>query len=167
MKCNLKTEFILFINGRSSNDKINVSIDKNRCYTGLNHFMMKRWLFLFIFSVVLSFQSKADQGCFSSSSSYIYIDYYGSSGSIPVYEYRNSADRVPSSAVFCRTNTTNPPKTCYIYSWVSGTSDNYNGTLVNFYYVNCPLDDYIPFILLAIGGLGFFYLRGRNKFAIR
>ncbi|RZJ19650.1 MAG: hypothetical protein EON51_16790 [Acinetobacter sp.] len=34
-----------------------------------------------------------------------------------------------------------------------------SGTVYTFNLVPCPIDDYIPFLLLAAGGLGFFYLR--------
>lgn len=62
------------------------------------------------------------------------------------------------------------------YTKVMGTQANPNskcaydsnigdqGTLVNYFVPdnNCPIDDYIHFMILATGGLGFFYLR-RNR----
>jgi len=37
------------------------------------------------------------------------------------------------------------------------------GRVYNFTILNCPIDDYIPFLILVTGGLGFFYLRRKNK----
>jgi hypothetical protein len=37
------------------------------------------------------------------------------------------------------------------------------GKLVTYKLAYCPIDDYIPFLILAAGGLGFFYLRRKNK----
>ena len=36
------------------------------------------------------------------------------------------------------------------------------GKEVSYQISNCPIDDYIPFLIFTISGLGFFYLR-RNK----
>lgn len=101
----------------------------------------------------------AEQGCLSNASGYIYITPEGVVNGVPNYQYRSEADRVPGANVYCRTNTTNPTTTCQINSYVSGTSSNPNGVMVNFYYVNCPLDDYAPLLVLLVGGLGWFLIR--------
>lgn len=37
------------------------------------------------------------------------------------------------------------------------------GSLVNYDILNCPIDDYIPFLILISGGLGFVYLRKKEN----
>ncbi|TCC92243.1 hypothetical protein EZ428_10985 [Pedobacter frigiditerrae] len=48
-----------------------------------------------------------------------------------------------------------------------GLTTSYNsnniGVLYNYTEIKCPIDDYIPFLILSVGGLGFFYLRRTNK----
>lgn len=48
---------------------------------------------------------------------------------------------------------------------VLGNCSNTTRTRVNFTPIPCPIDDYIPFIILAISSLGFFYLRRNNGLA--
>lgn len=38
-----------------------------------------------------------------------------------------------------------------------------NGYRTSYFVALCPIDDYIPFILLATAGFGFFYLRGKKS----
>lgn len=62
-----------------------------------------------------------------------------------------------------------PSKTCYIRYGCNSGGNNctyYGGELVTYGSLPCPIDDYIPFALVAIGGFGFFYIRRRNLLAI-
>ncbi|WP_316782863.1 hypothetical protein [Pedobacter frigiditerrae] len=48
---------------------------------------------------------------------------------------------------------------CYIGAFGAGGT----GRIVSYRIALCPIDDYIPFLILAAGGFGFFYLRKKNK----
>jgi hypothetical protein len=68
------------------------------------------------------------------------------------------------------------PSACprYDYNAATVTSERcaingvYNASyrVLIFTPLNCPLDDYIPYFILATGGLGFFYLRRKNAIAV-
>lgn len=107
----------------------------------------------------------ADVGCLSDFSDFIYINRTTGTGPNggPQYSHVSESSRIIRSSVYCVKYTTTSPSPCYINS----TRTNYQsatGTLVNFFYVNCPLDDHLgylfPFILIS----GFFLTR--NKFLI-
>ncbi|WP_316782866.1 hypothetical protein [Pedobacter frigiditerrae] len=57
------------------------------------------------------------------------------------------------------TNLSNTGDRCRI-----GTGGGFPYEVYSFTTVPCPLDDYIPLLILSISGLGLFYLRGKNKF---
>ncbi|MES2446434.1 MAG: hypothetical protein V4546_04595 [Bacteroidota bacterium] len=52
----------------------------------------------------------------------------------------------------------------------SGTLTNssnymYSGTIVQFNVLNCPIDGFTPFIMFAMGSIGFFFLRKNFLYA--
>lgn len=69
-------------------------------------------------------------------------------------------------------NTSMPSIACYVEYKNNGSPFGYpnnyyqNGRLVYFRVANCPIDDYLPFMLLGSAGLGVFVLRSRNKIAL-
>jgi predicted membrane-bound mannosyltransferase len=43
---------------------------------------------------------------------------------------------------------------------------SYGGVAGGYNQIPCPLDDYVPYIVAVIGGLGFIYIRNNNCFEI-
>jgi len=81
------------------------------------------------------------------------ITYYNT---IPVTNANGYCLRTGTTTTLCKTRV-------WFIVWIevdSGTRGDYGPSNPPAY---CPIDDYIPFILLATGGLGFFYLRRKNK----
>lgn len=107
-------------------------------------------------------------GCYSTSSNYIYVDRDGSANGVPNYKFDDLSDRyIQNSNVYCiRYSAAN---TCYIT--VPVNSNAYNspnnfrsnfGTYVTFTVTQCPIDDYIWFPLLSFAFGGFIILRKSN-----
>lgn len=67
----------------------------------------------------------------------------------------NSNPNVLVSTVFCVTVVATNPN-CRVNKKSNAANQ---GTKRKFYLVQCPIDDYVPFIILAIGGLGFMSIR--------
>lgn len=67
----------------------------------------------------------------------------------------NTNPNVLISTVFCVTVVTTNPN-CRVNKKSNAANQ---GTKRKFYLVPCPIDDYIPLIILAIGGFGFFSIR--------
>lgn len=40
----------------------------------------------------------------------------------------------------------------------------YSGRLTNYTVAQCPIDDYIPFLILAIGSMGYFFINRKSSF---
>ncbi|WP_090992825.1 hypothetical protein [Pedobacter insulae] len=74
----------------------------------------------------------------------------------------NTNPNVLISTVFCVTVVTTNPN-CRVNKKKNAANQ---GTKRKFYLVQCPLDDYVPLIILAIGGLGFFSIRKLKPAAI-
>jgi len=120
---------------------------------------------------MLSFTCFADTGCLSSSgSNWIYTtrsgSYTGPSGTtVPRYlNNLNDGTRFQRGAVFCYRETAGA-NSC----WIDGSAASppqglIYGTLVFFTQTaaSCPLDDYIPWLILPIGIFGFYYIRKRS-----
>ncbi|RZK53630.1 MAG: hypothetical protein EOO87_12440 [Pedobacter sp.] len=73
------------------------------------------------------------------------------------------SDRVEgASSVYCL-RPLGGSSSCYITNTTAGyESMSAYGTLVSYGPLPCPIDDYIPYMILGVSGFGFFYLR-RNK----
>ncbi len=115
---------------------------------------------ILVASIVLFFTcinfSIADEGCYYGSSGYIY---YTSDGTYLgkknfAYQYGPGGSRVHNSAVYCITYSST---VCRI-----DKANGVDGTLVTFSYLGCPIDDYIPYMLLVVGGIGFSFLRKKQ-----
>lgn len=94
--------------------------------------------------------------------------YYVRDGSIlfngvPQYRNDNFTNRYTLSQVYCYGGLGNGQGSCYIKGY-SGPGDDF-GTLVSFSTspTDCPIDDYAPFALLVLAGIGSFSLT-RFKF---
>ncbi len=115
--------------------------------------------------IILTVSYSSGQGCAVNYGTTSEIIYYGAlSGTrnfgAPV-AYNNSPSTAYPSAC---------PKYSYDDATTNGQTCRVNGTLIGNYYipasriifVPCPLDDYIPFLILPIGMLGFPYFRKKN-----
>lgn len=113
---------------------------------------MKFFTFLFFFLCFYVLNSSAQTtGCQSNSSNTIYFTRNGTKNGVPNFDYRSNADRVPIGSAYCVNRGTNSTGSCYITSFVSTASDNPNGILVTFYFVNCPIDDNLVYLMILIG----------------
>lgn len=114
-------------------------------------------LFIIFFFSSLSFSAKAATGCLSSSTTYTYINPEGKNrNGVPSYYHRYESDRIASNNTYCQVNT---GEGCYIYS----TRDGYTsspGTIVQYSLVNnCPIDDYVGYIVCGFAIIGFLSLK--------
>ena len=107
----------------------------------------------------------------------IYTDRYPGSQASPVLFFDNTNvinESCPVGATSSIThpgnvsNTTTPGTVCWAEFIGPGTNRNnagnykYNGFLVDFIMVPCPIDDYVPFLLIGSAGLGLFLLKRRT-----
>lgn len=131
--------------------------------------MLKFYFFLLIFSICLFTNLTASahwgtvySGC-QSPGGYIYTDEDGSVSGKPNYKFDNVSDRwLTPGDVYCKVYSGS--NSCYIT--VSRYSDAYDdgyrsawGTYVSFQWVECPIDDYIPLMIIGFAGIGFFAIR--------
>jgi hypothetical protein len=73
----------------------------------------------------------------------------------------NATPNVLSTAVFCEEDVLVNSDCC-----VDNKNNPANqGSKVKFYLYECPIDDYVPLLILAIGGFGFFSIRRLKPFA--
>lgn len=136
--------------------------------------------FVFTIFLMLFFNNNtfAQQGCADSdpdiSNPTVYITKVGIS-TIPRYYYfgtglnKNTLRQPqPQCNNFYRTIISSGAYRSCRVNWISSTSTTTNsyfdGWLVT-YELNCTLDDYMPTLLLATGGLGFIILRKKNAFS--
>ena len=117
---------------------------------------MLKYLFSFLFVILCCSSSKvlAQQytGCLYGG--YIYYTPQGTSGGVPNYRKAPPGSRVLTGAAFCVVNIGG---SCRIDKKASQT-----GSLRTFYLVQCPIDDYVPLIILLVGGFAFYTIRGLN-----
>ena len=59
------------------------------------------------------------------------------------------------TAVFCDEDVLDNPDCCVDQR----NNPAYQGSKVKFYLYQCPIDDYIPLMILAVGGFGFLTIR--------
>ncbi|MDQ1139413.1 hypothetical protein [Pedobacter agri] len=102
----------------------------------------------------------------------IYTNQQSGANTNPVRFYSNSSPydiSCPSGATRTTVYAANvsdyvPYTQCFVEYMGSGTTTqpfNYyqNGRLVNFRIANCPIDDYIPLMLVGLAGMGFVMVR--------
>ncbi len=116
--------------------------------------MMYKFLYSLLFSGILIISSASAQqqtGCLLPNG-FLHYTVNGTSGGKTNY---NTNPNIASSSVFCIATVVSNPN-CRV-----NKSNNaaFQGTKRTFYLVQCPIDDYIPLIILAIGGVGFFSIR--------
>lgn len=110
----------------------------------------KKVFFVFVFAMLLANAVNATTGCIYSSG-YIYYSQHGNYGGYPNYDY---SPRIMDSSVYCVVESSS-------YCRIDG-SDGVWGNIVTFSMVdNCPIDDYICWLLLPIAGLGFIQIKKR------
>ncbi|MEJ5995903.1 hypothetical protein WG904_15850 [Pedobacter sp. Du54] len=100
-------------------------------------------------------------GCLSANTQYIYYTSYGTYKGVPNFNWDQGyydGERIALSNTYC-SNVYGGNNSCRING--SGSGSTY-GKLVTFYFFPCPIDDYIPLLLVAIGGFGFLILRKRT-----
>ncbi len=111
-------------------------------------------------SIVLFFISinfvNADEGCYYSPSGNIYYTRDGNYQGKKNFIYQNSpgGNRISNTGVYC----VNYSSTVCRVDKANGV----DGTLVTFSFVPCPIDDYIPYMLLTVGSFGFVLLRKKQ-----
>ena len=131
--------------------------------------MLFRFLYLFIISFVIfscKLFAQSGSGCYVSSSSTFAVNLFGNAGPA------GSSDIRPTyTGSLALMGTTTCPRvksfgnnrganTCYIRTGTSTSNYTYtSGNLYDYERENCPLDDYIWLMLIAIGGFGFIALR--------
>lgn len=128
---------------------------------------MKYFISITLLLLIISFFCRADTGCFTSSgTNWIYTTqsgtYTGMSGTVP--KYLNNLDdgtRFQKASVFCYVETA-PLNSC----WIDGSAATpaqgvIYGTLVSFSFTAtaCPLDDYVWYLILITGIMGFYIIR--------
>ncbi|WP_231490236.1 hypothetical protein [Pedobacter sp. Leaf170] len=106
----------------------------------------------------------AATGCVSQNSGYLYFNLRSTQQKpgVPNYTWRNNADRnlTPSSS-YCLTNR-RANNTCFIVNDTGSSTGSFDGYLVDYGPLPCPIDDYIPFLILPIGLIGFCYMQNRS-----
>lgn len=107
--------------------------------------------FLFVLFCCTSIKVSAQQytGCLYSG--YIYYTPDGTSGGFPNFRKAPPGSRVLTGSAFCVVNIGG---SCRVDKKVNQT-----GSLRTFYLVQCPIDDYVPLIILLVGGFAFFTVR--------
>jgi hypothetical protein len=100
---------------------------------------------------------KAATGCLSSSTTYTYINPEGRNREgVPSYYHRYESDRLVSASTYCQVNT---GAGCYIYATRDGYSSS-PGTIVQYSPINnCPIDDYVNYIVVGFAIIGFVSFR--------
>lgn len=98
------------------------------------------------------------------------IDVYNSNGTRYIIDYNNSGqcDQIPGNSV------RDQNKSCWVGSRVNGPNDQsgviwgntYTYTVNTCTPMNLPLDDYTWVILLAVGGIGAFYISKKGLLAV-
>ena len=114
------------------------------------------FVFLFFYKACETF---AQVGCYRSANNTVYISYDSFFGWWSSASPSNCPAGSSTSTDFARvlTNTTTPATPCDVL----GILGSNNGFLVNYQIIKCSLDDYIWFLFLLLGGLGFHYMRKR------
>lgn len=133
-----------------------ISIERRMSY--LNNMRVCSWVIIFILSLPI-ISSAQQSGC--QQGNQVFQNNLGT-WFTPIQSNcpQGSTTSTQYAQVISSSNTT-----CLI--GVFGASGT--GKLFTYRIALCPIDDYIPFLILAAGALGFFYLRKKNKlfFVIR
>lgn len=127
-----------------------------------------KFFLLFSFFLIFNICSSNAQyiyGCVSDDTGLIYPDLaYGTT-------YETSNPSQPNQGDFCKPKKVGECRMRVKFDCRGCTGPDRNGwyyqagTLTRF--VECPIDDYIPFILIAIAGTGFLFIRKRmNNFSV-
>lgn len=124
--------------------------------------LKKVFLLVIIFAVCSIYKVSAHYGlltgCYSAGTTYIYFSESGTYSGMRNFNWNQSwqGERVLLANTFCPTaSDTN----CRINGNGAGAT---NGKLYTFYYYGCPIDDYIPLLLVGISSFGFYFLRKRH-----
>lgn len=127
-------------------------------------------MFRFLTAILLLTSSLcfADTGCRSDNLTNVYTQITSISSNYNGSRVYERTPRVAYSTLFCQVST---GTRCYIRT----TDQNeclgcpyvnpyyyQSGIIYNYTVVRCPIDDYVPILLLLASGLGFYFLRGRN-----
>jgi len=138
---------------------------------------MKNALFVLVVLLVCPIFSKAAiiTGCAATASGgsgniYSYTE-GGSNGGVPTYINLNqgfggSSGKYDPATVFCYSGLVNPHGSCYIEGRNgAGSAD---GTLVTFSTspTDCPIDGYVPLLLISFSFLSVFWIRKRVEFSV-
>lgn len=117
---------------------------------------MKRFFILFVLNILIfAFSGSSNVFAQSTGCRYnnaIYYSANGSSGGVPNYK---ATPNIASTSAFCVVNIGG---TCRI-----NKDKKKVGTLVTFYFVQCPIDDYVPVFVIMFGLFGFFTIRCGKK----
>lgn len=124
-------------------------------------------VFILVSLMLLFFYNStfADVGCLADGSNNIYkvlngqFNPAGPGGPYPNYNYgTSSVNRVDQTTVYCR-------QSSLTICWIGGGGlPSGYGTIITYSVTQCPLDDYIPILLIASGGFGFIVLRNKNSY---
>ena len=119
---------------------------------------MLKYLFSFLFVILCCTSSKVSAqqytGCLLPNGKLHYVQ-NGTHGGKTNYKKNPN---VNSGSVFCIAVVTNNPN-CKVDK---KNNPQNQGTKRTFYMVQCPIDDYVPLIILLIGGFAFYTIRGLN-----
>ncbi len=120
-----------------------------------------RVLFLFVFFCLLSFKSSATYtwGCVSDDTGYIYPNNaYGTTYETTpvVYSAGSGAYCSPTYYGTCRIRTTTQCRQCTTRPDSNGW---YYQSGREYYYYQCPIDDYVGLIIVAVAGVGALAIR--------
>ncbi len=121
--------------------------------------------FIFCFLGLISASSSAQKGCLSSTGN-LYISLSGTHNGVNQYDWNgsgNDPNRISNAAgVYCL-RSFSPAKNCYVRYNCGFFGCTYAlGEEVTYGPLPCPLDDYMPLLILAAGGFGFFFLKRNN-----
>lgn len=135
--------------------------------------MMLRLAFL-ILLVSLSSSSYADKGCLKGSTTKVYSQYagYDKLG----YRIYEPTPEIEGLSTYCYWNTEVSCAIRYVLSSDCPGCYHETGTGDDYYYATgqewvyypttaCPIDDYVPHIVIAISCVGVYYLRNRYQIA--
>jgi len=112
-----------------------------------------RYFLIFLFLLSISYQSKAQSGCYVSSDANIYT----SSRSNGTFRYSTGATPILNANCVSVSGTV-----CDVYDTFIIVRINERSGYLSTYAFPCPLDNYIWLLILPLGGLGFHYMRKRS-----
>lgn len=122
--------------------------------------LISKWFFGFIFLLfVLTSENSFGQsgrGCLMGTT--LYPDFDGG----PIFPYYKNSNPKPTQEPACpRVDLLKKTgRNCRIGFFSFDYGEEYTYTTLTAPF-GCPIDDYVPLVLISAGGLGFLYLRGR------